>query len=344
MEDNPTFNEPSTPSPAWLLTWKDRIPGLTLTTGLGMLSVFMSRTGMIPYLDSITIAIIAGIIVGNTTPIERLQPEGIVWSKRVLLSWAVALLGLNLNLNSLTQFNGGGKVALGSVVTVVLVTLGLGLLLGRMAGLPRSLGLLLGVGSAICGSSAIAAVAPLVTKDRTEIGLSVGVVNLLGTIGIFILPQLAALQGLGESASALLIGGSLQAVGHVVAAGFLISDSVGELATAVKMFRILLLGPVVIGLGMVMHWRGSVSSKLVPGYIMAFIALAVVGNLGILPAELTGNIKTLSKVMLTIAMAGVGLRIHVTGLFRQGPRVLIVGTTLFFVQILLLSLMIRFLN
>ena len=321
--------------------WQNRIPGLTLTTGLGLLSVLLSRTGVVPFLGSITIAIIAGIIVGNMAPIGRIRPEGIEWSEKVLLSWAVALLGLNLNISVLSTFNGGSGVALGAVVTVVVVTLLMGLLVGRLLGLSRSFGLLLGVGSAICGSSAIAAVAPLVTRDRNEIGLSVGVVNLLGTIGIFVLPQIVALQALGESTGALLIGGSLQAVGHVVAAGFSISDSVGELATAVKMFRILLLGPVVIVLGVLMRSRGGVSSKLVPGYIVAFIALAVVGNLGILPAELTGAIKTISKVMLAIAMAGVGLRIQLTGLLKQGPRALIVGTLLFSIQILLLSVLIR---
>jgi uncharacterized integral membrane protein (TIGR00698 family) len=321
--------------------WQNRIPGLTLTAGLGLLSVLLSRTGAVPFLGSITIAIIAGIIVGNMAPIGRIRPEGIEWSEKVLLSWAVALLGLNLNISVLTTFNGGSGIALGAVVTVVVVTLLMGLLVGRLLGLSSSFGLLLGVGSAICGSSAIAAVAPLVTRDRNEIGLSVGVVNLLGTIGIFVLPQIVALQALGESTGALLIGGSLQAVGHVVAAGFSISDSVGELATAVKMFRILLLGPVVIVLGVLMRSRGGVSSKLIPGYIVAFIVLAVVGNLGILPAGVLGAIKTTSKVMLTIAMAGVGLRIQLTGLLRQGPRALIVGTLLFSIQILLLSFMIR---
>jgi len=318
------------------------LPGLALASGLGVLGVVLSRSGVIPFVGSITLALVAGIIVGNVAPIGRIRSEGIEWSEKVLLSWAVALLGLNLDFSVLVEFRGGGGVALIAVVIVVAVTLGMGLVVGRWVGLPRSLGLLLGVGTAICGSSAIAAVAPLVSKDRTEIGLSVSVINLLGTVGIFLLPAVVVLQGFGESAAGLLIGGSLQAVGHVVAAGFAVSDTVGELAIAVKMFRVLLLGPLVIVLGLVMRSRGGRSLKLVPAYIVAFVVLAVVGNLGILPVEWTGSIKMISKVLLAIAMAGVGLRIQLAGLVRQAPRALIVGGVIFFFQIVLLSLMFHF--
>ncbi len=280
--------------------------------------------------------------MGNVAPIGRMRSEGIEWCEKVLLSWAVAMLGLNLDFGVLGESGGGCGVAVLVVIFVVVVTLGVGIVVGRWFGLPRSFALLLGVGSAICGSSAIAAVAPLVTRDRTEIGLSVGVINLLGTVGIFLLPAIVVFQGFGDSAAGLLIGGSLQAVGHVVAAGFAVSDTVGELATAVKMFRVLLLGPVVIVLGLVMRSRGGKSSKLVPAYIVAFVVLAVVGNLGILPVGWIGSMKTVSKILLAIAMAGVGLRIQVAGLVRQAPRALIAGAAIFFVQIVLLSLMIHF--
>jgi uncharacterized integral membrane protein (TIGR00698 family) len=325
----------------FFLAWKHRIPGLSLATGLGILSVALSRSGAIPFIGSIAIAILAGIVVGNIFPIDRLRPEGFEWSEKILLTWAIALLGLSLNLGVLSPDGAGSALALGTVVTVVAATIVMGLVISRMLGLPRSIGILLGVGNAVCGSSAILAVAPLATKDHHEIGVSVGVVNLLGTIGIFALPQLVALQGLDASAGGLLIGGSLQAVGHVVAAGFSISDQVGELATAVKMFRILLLGPIILVLGLLLHARYWLSWRQIPRYILAFILLAVVGNLGILSDELTGTIQTVTKLMLAIAMAGVGLRIRLAGLLKQGPRVLIAGALLFGVQLLLLSFLIR---
>ena len=318
-----------------------RLPGIVLASCLGILSVFLSRFGYIPFAGPITIAIVLGILVGNVAPVARVRPEGLQWCETVLLSYAVALLGVNLDFGAFAEIRGGGGAAALTVVIVVAATLGLGLLLGRWAGLPRSLGLLLGVGSAICGSSAIAAVAPLVTRDRNEIGLSISVINLLGVAGIFLLPTVVVLEGLGESAGALLIGGSLQAVGHVVAAGFSVSDAVGELATVVKMFRILLLGPVVIVVGFAMRARGGGWSGMVPGYIVAFIVLAVVGNLGILPEGWTGTIKVLSKLLLAIAMASVGLRIRVRGLVRQGGRALAAGAAIFLVQILLLSILIQ---
>ncbi len=321
---------------------RTRLPGIALASALGVLGVYLSRAGLVPFAGAISIAIVLGIIVGNVAPVSKISSDGIEWCETVLLSWAVSLLGLNLNLGVLAGMRGGGGAAVIAVLTVVAATLGIALVAGRSVGLPKSLSLLLGVGSAICGSSAIAAVAPLVTRDRNEIGLSISVVNLLGLIGIFLLPALAVLQGLGEPAAGLLIGGSLQAVGHVVAAGFSVSDGVGELATVVKMFRILLLGPIVIVVGLVMRSRGGASWRLVPGYIVAFIVLAVVGNLGILPDGSAGAVKVVSKLLLAIAMAAVGLRIQAAGLVRQGGRVLATGAMIFLVQILLLSLLVRY--
>ena len=99
--------------------------------------------------------------------------------------------------------------------------------------------LLLGVGNAVCGSSAIAAVSPVIKAEESDTGISIGVVNFLGTIGIFILPALAIkVLHFADLQASTLIGGSLQAVGQVVAAGFSVSDNVGEIATIIKMARI----------------------------------------------------------------------------------------------------------
>ena len=205
-------------------------------------------------------------------------------------------------------------------------------------GLPKSFSILLGCGNGICGSSAIAAAAPIVSKNEEEIGLSVSVVNLLGTFGIFLMPILAGLLNLSNTTSGLMIGSTLQATGQVVAAGFSISDMVGKIATIVKMGRILMLGPVMLSLSFILGKKqgGSQQNFSIPPFIIGFFILSVIGTLHILSGPLVESAKSLRKILLTIAMAGIGLRIKISNLVNQGPKVLIVGIIIFAVQILMI--------
>jgi uncharacterized integral membrane protein (TIGR00698 family) len=320
------MSEPASSPPRW----RAIVPGVGWAALVAVAGILLSR--VVPLVGGITLAIVLGILVGNVVRLPVTDP-GVRWCEKTLLSWAVALLGLGLSVAPLRTL---GVSSLAVVVGVVALTLLLGPVVARLTGLTRSFGVLLGVGSAICGASAIAAAAPLVSRDRTEIGISIGVVNLLGTVGIFLLPPLVARLGLDASHAALLIGGSLQAVGHVVAAGFIVSDAVGEVATAVKMFRILLLGPVVLGLGLLLRRVGERGGPLVPGYIVAFLALAVVGNLGIVPDAVIAPVDVATRMGLTVAMAAVGLRIELRSILVQGPRAVVAGILLFAVQLLVL--------
>lgn len=306
--------------PRWL-------PGVALAVAVGVAATLLAR--VVPHVGGISMAIVVGIVVGNLIRLP-VTGAGLRWCEKTLLAWSVALLGLGLDAGSLRELGGS---SLGVVVAVVAITLLAGPVVARVAGVSRSHGTLLGVGSAICGASAIAAAAPIVARDAEEIGVSIGVVNLLGTVGIFLLPPLVAALGLDASGAALAVGGSLQAVGHVVAAGFAVSDPVGEAATAVKMFRVLLLGPVVIALGLLLRRSGERQGALVPAYIVVFILLAVAASLGVVPATVEHGVGVVSRAGLTVAMAAVGLRIELRALGTRGPRALLAGALLFALQL-----------
>jgi len=310
----------ASPVPRWL-------PGVALAVAVGGAATLLAR--LVPHVGGISMAIVVGIVAGNLIRLP-VAATGLRWCEKTLLAWSVALLGLGLDAGSLRDLGG---TSLGVVVAVVAITLLAGPVVARVVGVSRSHGTLLGVGSAICGASAIAAAAPMVARDAEEIGVSIGVVNLLGTVGIFLLPPLVAALGLDASAAALTVGGSLQAVGHVVAAGFAVSDPVGEAATAVKMFRVLLLGPVVIALGLLLRRSGERGGSLLPVYIVVFILLAVAGSLGVVPLPLDRGAEVVSRAGLTVAMAAVGLRIELRALSTRGPRALLGGALLFALQL-----------
>ncbi|SJZ32936.1 YeiH family protein [Selenihalanaerobacter shriftii] len=321
-----------------MVNFKDKTPGLVLAVIIGMLGRYLSN--WIPNLGGVTLAIILGFIIGNIFKLDDKYDLGIRYAEKKLLAVAIMLMGLKLELDVLSQL---GFSSILIIVTMVISTVSIGFILGRLLGLSKSFSLLLGVGNGICGSSAIAAAAPIVSEDEEEIGLSVSVVNLLGTFGIFILPFITTyVLKLDELTSGLMIGSTLQATGQVVAAGFSVSDAVGKIATIVKMGRILVLGPVVLFLSLFMgNEKTEAKGKAkIPSFIIGFFILSIIGTLQILPGTVVKYLKDLSKILLTIAMAGIGLKIRISSLIKQGPKALLVGCLIFASQLTIITILI----
>jgi uncharacterized integral membrane protein (TIGR00698 family) len=223
------------------------------------------------------------------------------------------------------------------IVGLVALTVPAGVAVGALLGLRRSFGVLLGVGAAICGASAIAAVAPLVPHEEEEVGLSVGAINLVGVGGLFLVPVVALTLGLGERGSAVLVGGSLPAVGHVVAAGFSLGDAVGGLATVVKMGRILLLGPLVLLIAALAASERERRGFYLPWFVVGFALASVAVSLGWLPGPWVEAGRWLGRWCLAAAMAAIGLRIQLRSLAVDGPRALLGAVLLVAGQIVLLT-------
>lgn len=317
------------------------LPGVLLAAIIGLISRYLAA--FVPNLGGVTLAIIIGLIIRNTMMMSNKLTSGITFASKKILALAIILMGLKLELTVLGEL---GIEFIVIVIVMVLSSILAGYLLGRLLGVPKSCSLLLGIGNGICGSSAIGATAPLVAEEEEEIGLSIGVVNLLGTIGIFLLPLLTGLLELTIAKSSLMIGGTLQAVGQVVAAGFSVSEKVGRLATVVKMGRVLMLGPIVLLLGFFFNnEEASKKSKInIPPFIIGFFIFSLLGSLNLLPVNIIEGLKTVSKILLTIAMAGVGLKIKIADLTDQGPKALLLGALIFIWQLSLITLLISFIS
>ncbi len=323
--------------------WLNYLPGLILTITIGILAKQLSQ--LIDNVGSVTLAIILGLIVGNLVKPGKIFSEGIRLSEKKILSLAIMLMGLQLNLQILSTL---GFQTIIYILILISLSIMIGLFLGQTLGLSRPFSLLIGVGNGICGSSAIAAAAPLLDASEEETGLSISVVNLLGTIGIFLAPLIVqVLLNFNSANSGVFIGGTLQAVGQVTAAGFSLNEEVGNIATVVKMGRILMLGPVLLILGLFNGKNGNsqgISSGFpIPNFIIGFFIFSLIASLNILPADWLSFLKSLSKEALIIAMAGIGLKIRFASLLRQGPKALLVGSLNFGIQIIAASLLILFL-
>ena len=318
--------------------------GIALCIAVGSIAVFSSS--YIP-IGAVAISIILGIAIGNISKLNKIFDRGISFSEKKLLSLAIALMGVNLDFMILKDI---GYKSIILVISALFVTISSSIILGKIFKFDKKFALLLGIGNGVCGSSAIAATEQIIGANEEEVGLSIAIVNFMGTIGIFLIPFIAKfILHFSDINSGLLVGNTLQAVGQVVAAGFSISDSAGQIATIVKMTRILMLLPLVFTLIFVFldkskSGNDQVKKPMIPMFIIGFVLFSLLPNFNLIPKEQVKNIAQISHYLLVIAMAGVGLKIKFQSIVRDGKSALTIGGLIFLIQILFSAAMISIFN
>jgi uncharacterized integral membrane protein (TIGR00698 family) len=317
-----------------LKKYRSLLTGLLIVLIVGLISWYLG--GIIPTLGGVTLAILLGILVGNVLNNNQSVMNGAVFAEKKLLPVAIVFLGVELQLVTLAQL---GLPAIIIILISMSTALLISIYLGKLFGFSREFSILMGAGNAVCGSSAVAATSLAIDANEADIGISISIVNLLGTIGIFLIPAVISILTLSDLQGGLLIGGTLQAVGQVVAAGFSVNDDVGNIATVVKMGRILMLGPVIVLIGMWIRshadtsktkFKGRVQS---PRFILGFFMMSLLASLNLFSPDVMAFLKSVGKFLLIIAMAGIGMRIQLQSLFKSGIRSLMFGGAIWLIQI-----------
>jgi uncharacterized integral membrane protein (TIGR00698 family) len=330
--------------------YKTYTKGLLASVAVAVMAIII--TEFISF-STATVAIILGMIIGNqfynTFHAEDSEfKSGVKFAEKDLLMFAIALMGINLNFTMLANL--GVKTIL-IIVFGMVFTILMGILLGKLFKLNPKLSLMIGIGNGVCGSSAIAATSSIAKVKSNDIGISIALVNLMGTIGIFLAPALASLLGFSDIQAGVFTGNTLQAVGQAVAAGFSISDEAGHYATVVKMGRVLLLVPLVLILIYIakresqkseeeIHQKGKIG---VPSFILWFVFFSVVASLGMLPKELEVIISSVSHYITLIAMSAIGLMIHFGTIMKTAGTAFKVSSLLFALQLIFSAFLIGFL-
>ncbi len=237
---------------------KDMISGLIVCIIIGMLAKFASA--IFPLIGSTSLAIIIGIIAGNTLAKDKKYLPGVKFSEKTILGGAIMLLGASLHLSAITRLGIQGVIF---ILLEISLVIGINLVIGKLLGFSRNFSLLMGAGNAVCGSSAIAATAPVLGAKEDEVGIPIAVVNLIGTIFMFILPAVAFnILGYNPLKSGGLIGGGLQSVGQVVAGGNFLGDEAAKFSILFKMIRISMLGGVVLVFSLINNKNGTMKSNI----------------------------------------------------------------------------------
>jgi uncharacterized integral membrane protein (TIGR00698 family) len=276
-----------------------------------------------PVIEALVVALLLGMIVRTMwMPGAALEP-GIRFTGKEILELSVVLLGVSVDLPLLVR---AGPALAVAIVSIVVVGLALGVLIARSLGLRPKLAALVATGNAICGNSAIAAVAPVIGADAEDVASSIAFTAILGVIVVLGLPLLIGPLSLTHYQYGVLAGLTVYAVPQVLAAAFPVSALSGDVATLVKLVRVLMLGPVVLFFSV--RSRGRVGRSpslgtLVPWFIIGFLVLATLRAVGFIPSRWVAPTRTVSTYLTILAMGALGLSADVRSVAKAGARVVV---------------------
>ena len=319
-------DEPGAPAAR---TWTAALPGLLLTALLGLAALWLAELPWVKgtlHVSALLLVILLGMAWKSLAPVPAAAGPGIRLAQRPVLRWAVAGLGLRLSLPELWRI---GAPALVVVIVSTLAALAFGWWIARRLGVSEKLGVLLGVGGAICGASAVVAADTVVLGEKRDSALALGVITLLGTVGIVLYPLLGHALGMSDFVYGVWDGASLHEMAQVVAAGFGMSDEAARVATVVKLARICLLAPVVLWLGWSLRHQHRAAGRAkvapVPWFLALFVIFAVLNSTGWIPAPALESLRRADLWLLCVGMAGVGLQTGFADLKDAGLRPIAAG-------------------
>jgi uncharacterized integral membrane protein (TIGR00698 family) len=301
------------------------VPGLALA-GVCVAAAY-AGSALVPELSPLIWAVFIGMAVATVRPLgPRFQP-GVRLASRRLLRLGVALLGLRL---AFGQLIGVGIPGLAIVLAVVPLTIGGTLLLGRRLGCPPGLALLVGTGSAVCGASAIVAMDAAVESGEDDVTVGVATVTLFGTAALILLPLLDRLVlHMSPAAFGTWVGGSVHEVAQVVSAASPAGPAAVKVASVVKLTRVLMLAPLVLGVSLLRRRSSAVEQGVVrapvPLFVVGFLLCVGVASTHLVPAGLAAAANGVDVGLLAAALAGLGLGVDVRQIARLGWRPMALG-------------------
>jgi len=317
--------------------WGRVFPGLMASGTVAAAATFLSEHYGAPVM---LFALLLGMAMNFLSEPSGPCLPGIELAAKHLLRLGVALLGLRITWGQMAHL-GWFPVAL--VIVSVVATIAFGLLAARIGGFKPAFGMLTGGAVAICGASAALAISTVLPqhplRERATLFTVIGV-SALSTLVMVLYPMLTHALGLDATASGVFLGATIHDVAQVVGAGYGISSEAGDVATVVKLMRVLMLIPVIVVVAAVnrnRHAAGEPRAVLLPWFVSAFMALIVLGSVGWVPASVQVAGSELSRWLLVIAMSAIGLKTKLQELVTVGlkPVVVMVAETVFLAGLVL---------
>ena len=293
---------------------------------------------MAPEIGGPTVAIVAGIILATIFPHlikGRVDLEsGTKYTSKKLLQCSIILLGFSVNFYSVVRIGGQSLAVMVFTLAAAFLTV---FIVGRAMKLPGNTTALIGVGTSICGGSAIAAAAPVIKAKDDEVAHAISTIFLFNIIAVFIFPSLGHLMGLSDTGFGMWAGTAINDTSSVVAAGASWSAAAGNdaalnFATVVKLTRTLMIVPVTLLLAVIVARNSKHSGagdfdlrKVFPWFVLLFILAALVNSFSGLPEQVSDDLAELGKFMIVMAIAAIGLSTNLKALISNGYKPIFLG-------------------
>lgn len=305
----------------------DHVPGLALALAIALIALGLGH--LAPLIGGPVIGIVLGIVVRNGfAPGARFTP-GIRLAGKQVLQWSIVALGFGLSLDQVA------KTGMESL-SVTLITMSTAFLaawgLGRLLGVHDKLKVLIGVGTAICGGSAIAAVTPIIRLDDHDTAFAISTIFLFNVVAVLLFPLLGHLMHLSDLGFGLWAGTAINDTSSVVGAGYSYSHAAGDYATIVKLTRATLIIPVCIALAVMVAMRerkqGAADfslKRVFPWFILWFLVASAARTMGLVPMTLLPAIHAAAEFLIIVALTAIGLSANLRRMIASGPRPILLG-------------------
>jgi uncharacterized integral membrane protein (TIGR00698 family) len=317
------------------VTWlKEKVPGIVFCAVIAVPSYFLGK--LVPVVGGPVFAILFGMCIALVLKKNEMLKGGIAFTSKKILQYAVILLGFGMNISAILA---KGRQSLPVIVVTITVSLVTSFVLTKAMHIPSKVGTLVGIGSSICGGSAIAAAAPVIDADDEEIAQSISVIFLFNIIAALIFPALGSLLGLSNEGFGLFAGTAVNDTSSVTATASawdgIHGSSTLQDATIVKLTRTLAIIPITFALALIRLHRekkeaaGAKSSfsfiKIFPWFVVWFVCASLVTTFFNLSASVTDPLKWLSKFFIIMAMAAIGLNTNIVKLVKTGGKPILLG-------------------
>jgi uncharacterized integral membrane protein (TIGR00698 family) len=310
-------------------------PGVALALLLGAAGTILGSRW--PLLGAPVFAVVLGVLLSSMARRRReILDPGLALAKGRLLQAAVVLLGAQL---SLQQVAAVGMSSLPVMLGTLVICLLLAWFVGRAMRISWDLTALIGVGTAICGASAIAAVTPTIRAKDPETTYAISTIFLFNVLAVLVFPAIGHVLGLSQEAFGLFAGTAVNDTSSVVAAAASYGTAAADHAVVVKLVRTLMIIPIVVALAVLVRRRDGRAVEdgtgrlarlvgLVPWFLVAFIAVVAANSLGLVPEGTHGSIRQVAVFLIATALAAIGLSTDVLALRRTGPKPMLLGLVL----------------
>jgi uncharacterized integral membrane protein (TIGR00698 family) len=308
------------------------VPGVALAVAIAVVAYVASAILPFP-VGAAPTGLVLGLLIGAAAVVPRAADVGVRFAAQQFLRVGIVLLGARISLQAVIDLGILPLVLIGLTMTTAF---SVSVLAARRLGVGRRLGILLGVGNAVCGNTAIAATAPIVRAEREETAAAVAVVTAFGTAAVLSFPVLGAWAALPPVIFGIWCGIAINDTSQVLAAASAFSPVALQVATVTKFIRNAMLAPVIVGVSLfelrsVPRSVGGTAALIgtsIPPFVVGFLVLAVLNSIGLIPSAVADPLGQASTWLILIALVAIGLGTDLGSVRRlgKGPAIAGLGT------------------